>query len=76
MSKQLVQAERTYLLAQTDGGSFLPALEKASALSWQTADLLVLAYQRCHEAHRVNRAIRIALRGETWTPYNAMATTD
>ena len=77
VSKQLVQAEQRLLHAQTEGGYSLPPLEDAAnALSWRAAELLLLAHQRCQEAYGVNRAVGIARRGETWTPYRAADTTD
>jgi len=78
VSKQSVQAELALLQAQTDGGRYhLPSLEeKANALSNQAAELLILAYARCREAHGAHRAVSMAQRGETWTPYSAKETTE
>jgi len=78
VSKQSVQAELALLQAQTDGGCYhLPLLEeKANALSNQAAELLILAYVRCREAHGAYRAISMAQRGETWTPYRVADTTE
>ncbi len=78
VSKQSVQAELALLQAQTDGGCYhLPSLEeKANALSNQAAELLILAYARCREAHGGHRAISLAQRGETWTSYSAKETTE
>jgi len=78
VSKQSVQAELALLQAQTDGGCYhLPSLEeKANALSNQAAELLILAYARCREAHGAHRAISLAQLGETWTPYSARETTE
>jgi len=78
MSKRSVQAELALLQAQTDGGCYhLPSLkEKANALSNQAAELLILAYARCREAHGAYRAISMAQRGETWTLYSAKETTE
>ncbi len=78
VSKQSVQAELALLQAQTEGGCYhLPSLEeKANALSNQAAELLILAYARCREAHGAHRAISLAQRGETWTPYSAKETTE
>jgi len=77
VSKQSAQAELALLQAQTEGGCYhLPSLEeKANALSNQAAELLILAYARCREAHGAYRAISMAQRGETWTPYRAADTT-
>ena len=78
VSKQSVQAELALLQAQTDGDHYhLPSLEeKANTLSNQAAELLILAYARCREAHGAYRAISMAQRGETWTPYYAVDTTE
>ncbi|MEJ7715980.1 MAG: hypothetical protein WKF40_09905 [Thermoleophilaceae bacterium] len=53
-----------------------PLEESADALLNETAELLILAHQRCQEAHGVNRAVGIARRGEAWAPYSAAETTD
>jgi len=78
VSKQSLQAELALLQAQTEGGCYhLPSLEeKANALSNQAAELLIMAYARCREAHGACRAISMAQRGETWTPYSAKETTE
>jgi len=72
-----VQAELALLEVQTNDGCYhLPSLEeKANAVSNQAAELLILAYARCREAHGAHRAISMAQRGETWTPYRAADTT-
>jgi len=77
VSKQSVQAELALLEVQTNDGCYhLPSLEeKANAVSNQAAELLILAYARCREAHGAHRAISMAQRGETWTPYRAADTT-
>ncbi len=74
----VMKRKRALLQAQTDGGCYhLPSLEeKANALSNQAAELLILAYARCREAHGAYRAISMAQRGETWTPYRAADTTE
>ncbi len=78
VSKQSVQAELALLQAQTDGGCHrLQSLEeRANALSNQAAELLILAYARCREVHGAYRAVNMAQRGETWTPYSAKETTE
>lgn len=78
VSKQSVQAEQALLRAQTDGGHYyLPSLEeRANALSNQAAELLILAYARCREAHGAYRAVSMAQRGETWAPHCAADTTE
>ena len=50
--------------------------EAADSLLSQAAELLILAHQRCQKAHGVNRAVGMARRGETWTPYSATDTSD
>jgi len=76
-SKRLVKAEALLLRAKTESGYFLQPLEEnANALSQEAAELLILAHRRCVEAHGVNRAIGMARRGETWTPYSAAETGD
>ena len=77
VSKRLVRAEQALLHARTEAGSSPPLLEEeANALSWRAAELLVLAHERCEEARGVNRAVGIAHRDETWTPYSAAETAD
>ena len=77
VSKQLVKAEQALLHARTESGSSPPLLEAAAnALSWRAAELLILAHERCQEARGVNRAVGLARRGETWTPYSAAETSD
>jgi len=77
VGKRSVQAEQLLHRAQTEGGYHLPPLvEAADALGNQAAALLILAYARCREAHGANRAIGMALRGETWRPYGLTETTD
>jgi len=78
VSKQSVQAEQALLRAQMEGWhDHLPSLEdRANALSNQAAELLILAHARCREAHGAYRAISMAQRGETWTPYRAADTTE
>lgn len=77
MSKRSVQAQERLLRAQTEGGCWLAPLEQAAdALTSEAAELLILAHQRCQEAHGVNRAVGLARRGEAWTPYSAAETMD
>ncbi len=77
MGKRAVAAGERLALAQAGGGQWLGLLERdADGLLSQSAELLVLAHQRCQEAHGVNRAVGMARRGETWTPYNVADTAD
>ena len=77
VAKRSVEAGKKLLRAQTEGGRWLEPLEQAvDALVDEAARLLVLAHQRCREAHGVNRAVGIARRGEAWTPYSAAETSD
>lgn len=77
VGKRAVAAGERLALAQAGGGQWLGLLERdADGLLSQSAELLVLAHQRCQEAHGVNRAVGMARRGETWTPYSAADTSD
>lgn len=77
VGKRSVEAQQRLLRAQTDGGCWMEPLEEsADALMTEAAALLILAHQCCQEAHGVNRAVGMARRGETWTPYSAAETTD
>ena len=77
VSQQLVKAEQALLHVRTESGHSAPLLEEAAnALSWRAAELLILAHERCQEARGVNRAVGIARRGETWTPYSAAEASD
>ena len=75
--KQAVAAGERLAVAQAGGSQWLGLLEEAAdGLMGQAAELLILAHQRCQEAHGVSRAVGMARRGETWTPYSAADTTD
>jgi len=64
-------------MAQAGGGQWLGLLERdADGLLSQSAELLVLAHQRCQEAHGVSLAVGMARRDETWTPYSVADTSD
>jgi len=77
VGKRAVAAGERLALAQAGGGQWLGLLEEAAdGLLSQSAELLVLAHQRCQEAHGVNRAAGMARRGETWTPYSVADTSD
>lgn len=61
--------------ARQEGGHWMdPLEERAEALALEAGSLLVTAHQRCQEAHGVARAVGLARRGETWTPYGARET--
>ncbi len=75
--KRSVEAQHRLLQAQTAGSSWLEPLEQAAdGLLQEAAELLLLAHQRCQEAHGVNRAVGLARRGELWTPASPAAATD
>jgi len=77
VGKRAVAAGERLALAQAGGGQWLGLLERdADGLLGQSAELLVLAHQRCQEAHGVSRAVGMARRGETWMPYSAADTSD
>ena len=77
VGKRAVEAGERLAVAQAGGGQWLGSLEEAAdGLLGQTAELLMLAHQRCQEAHGVNRAVGMARRGEPWTPYSAADTSD
>jgi len=77
VGKRAVAAGERLALAQAGGGQWLGLLERdADGLLSQSAELLVLAHQRCQEAHGVNRAVGMARRGETWKPYSTADATD
>ena len=62
--------------ARREGGHWMdPVEERAEVLAREAGRLLVAAYGRCQEAHGVARAVGLARRGETWTPYDAAETT-
>lgn len=77
VGKRAVAVSERLAIAQANGGQWLALLEEAAdSLVGQAAELLVLAHQRCQEAHGVNRAVGMARRGERWTPYSAADTSD
>jgi hypothetical protein len=43
--------------------------ERADGLTVMAADLLVEAHLRSEEAEGANRAVRMAMHGETWVPF-------
>ena len=69
VGKRSVEAQQRLLQAQTAGSRWLEPLEQAAdRLLQEAAELLILAHQRCQEAHGVNRAVSLARRDEAWTP--------
>lgn len=75
--KRSVEAQQRLLHAQIEGGYWMePLQESADALLNEAAELLIVAHERCQEAHGVHRAVGFACRGEAWTPYVAAGTTD
>lgn len=77
VGKRAVAAGERLAVTQAEGGQWFGLLEEAAdSLMGQAAELLILAHQRCQEAHGVNRAVGMARRGETWTPYSAADTSD
>lgn len=69
VSKRAVEAQQHLHWARTQGRGWMDALEqKANGLVDETAELLILAHQRCQEAHGVDRAVGLARRDEAWTP--------
>lgn len=60
--------------AQVDGSAWLePLEERAEAATLETVGLLIVASSRCQEVRGINRAIRLARKGEPWTPYDPQA---
>ncbi len=62
--------------ARRAGGHWMgPLEERAETLALEAGRLLMAAHERCQEAHGIARAVGLARRGETWTPYGAAETT-
>ena len=77
IGKRSVEAQQRLHQAQVAGSSWLEPLEQAAdGLLQEAAELLILAHQRCQEAHGVNRAVGLARRGEAWTPDSPEDTTN
>ena len=75
--KRSVEAQHRLLQAQAAGSSWLEPLEQAAdEVLHEAAELLLLAHQRCQEAHGVNRAVSLARRGVAWTPHSPKEATD
>ena len=64
-------ARRMVVRACAVGGYWLDALEqRREKLEREAAVWLLEAHVRSEEAEGVARAVRLALSGETWTPYD------
>lgn len=60
--------------AKAEGGYWLEPLEsRARSLAVAGAEQMVEAYIACQEASGAGRAIRLALNGEAWYPFEAQA---
>jgi len=70
-------ARRLVVRGRAVGGYWLDALEqRRERLEQEAAVWLLEAHMRTEEAEGVARAVRLALSGETWTPYNHHRETD
>lgn len=68
------KAQQRVVEAQTVGGYWLaPMEERAEALATTAAQLLIDAHVRAEEAEGAARAVGMAIRGETWMPFNLQA---
>lgn len=77
VSKRAFEAQRHLLEMRTEHGAWEgPFQQNADALLQQAAELLILAHQRCQEAHGVDRAVGMAGRDETWTPNSTESATE
>lgn len=68
------EAAEKFVTAQLEGGYWLKPLEDMSdgrALAW--ASSLIEAYASSQEALGASRAVSMAIRGETWRPFDASA---
>ncbi len=64
------EAQQRLVDAQSQGGYWLqPLEERAETLTITAAQLLVEAHLRSEEAEGANRAVRMAMHGETWMPF-------
>ncbi len=69
-SHLLRSSQERVLAAQAAGSLWAEQLgEHADRLSQQSAELLLAAHARCEEVEGAARAVGMALRGETWAPY-------
>ncbi len=68
------KAQQRVVTAQTEGGYWLaPIEERAEALATSAAQLLVEAHVRTEEAEGAARTVGMAMRNETWVPFNLQA---
>lgn len=71
VSRLLMPAQERALAAEGYGNLWADRLrERADELSQRSAELLLAAHARCEEAEGAARAVGMALRGETWVPYD------
>jgi len=62
-------AEETQRRTQRAGYFRIESLqERAAALTWRAADLMMIAHMRAEEAEGVARAVGLARSGESWRP--------
>ena len=77
VGKRSVEAQKRLYEAQIGAGSWIDSLQaSASDLAQRSAELLILAYQRCQQARAVDRVIGFARRDEPWTPVMPAELTD
>jgi hypothetical protein len=70
-SRQLAVMQQRALEAQTVGSPWAEQMgERADEQSHRAVELLLEAHARCEEAEGAARAVGMALRGETWVPYD------
>ena len=73
-SLEATEAQQVLLHAQTDGRFWIdPLRERAERLTERAAVLLIEAHVRSEEAEGAARAVRLALRGEAWSPRDVAA---
>lgn len=71
------EAQQRVVDAQVSGGYWLaPMEERAEALTTKAVHCLVAAHGWAEEAEGAARAIGLAMRGETWVPFNLHAEAD
>ena len=77
VSQQASEAQQRLLELRTEHGAWDgPFQRHADGLLQQAAELLLLAYRRCQEAHGVDRAVGMARRDEAWTPDSTESATE
>ncbi len=68
------EAQQRVVEAQSRGGYWLPPLEeRAESLTVGAARLMVEAHLRSEETEGAHRAVRLALHGEAWAPFDLQA---